>query len=132
MFDLLSFFAGIVIPIVIWLGNEFIEQRREKKIQMFPKIRISLVPTPILSNMAIEVRPDKAIPDCSASFNGEKLVCDDTKQYSAHIFLGGTALFRIPAGKETDNKAKIIFYKGKDKIDREYSLYEIEGFGVVR
>jgi predicted nucleotide-binding protein len=92
--------------------------KKETQHAYFPinlTIRESFVQTPIISHMAIEVRPTKVIADCEVLYNGERLLCDDNRKYTKFIHEGGTGLYRIPAGNEDEN-AEIVVLDGKKEL----------------
>lgn len=80
----------------------------------------------MVSDLAIEVRPEKTIPDCRVTFKGKELICDDNRLKVKHIDVGGTGLFRIPIGEEKDENGEIIVFDNEKELKKEI-LKDIHG-----
>jgi hypothetical protein len=117
-------FAGtIIVPLVIAYRPQSIP---------FKLIRYySQVKEPFESNTAIEVsHPDKTIEKCRVLYNGQALICDDSKLPHVTILAQGSALFRIPLNLE-DEKAKITIKNGRHTLRKE-KLKDIEKRGEIQ
>jgi len=110
--------SGIVIPVVAIVVTIFLAYKPEK-IPFKLIRRDSSVKQPFESNTAIEVsHPDKTIEKCRVIYNGKELFSEESNQPYVTVFAQGSALFRIPISKESEN-AKIIVKNGRHTLRKE-------------
>jgi hypothetical protein len=110
--------ATITVAIVAIIVPVFITYRPQR-IPFKLIRRDSQVKEPFQSKIAIEVsHPDKTIEKCRVFYNGHILISEESKKTEVTIFAQGSALFRIPIGKE-DEEAKIVVKNGRHTLRKE-------------
>lgn len=116
-------------PLNVKEATAYIRLHWDKQKEQFP---IKLTPRYghftdyMVSNLAIEVRPEKPIEDCRVTFNGKELLCDDNRKKIKYIHEGGTGLFRIPTGEEKEGNAEVVIFDGEKELKR-VKLNDIHG-----
>jgi hypothetical protein len=122
--------SGIIIPTVAIAVSIFLAYRPEKIPFRFLRYD-SLVEKPFESKTALEVsHPDKTIEKCRVIYDGQALICEESKLHHTTIFAQGSALFRIPLNIENE-EAKVIVKNGRHTIRKE-RFKDIERRGEVQ